>query len=330
LIKTRARDHYEKASSSHLRRRHLCRRLRSSRPEYRNCELSPEKQSGRLRGAAPPGSASAASSKAQSQDAGVHAFTPGRPFAKGHAREWILDLASSLGGDRRGDAVTMMNLTPVFLTMDEDSVTEAMAAIQELIVIENAKNLNRRRNPNGDGKFDTLMMLSLIRMAQTNPEDALAFLKREPNHNDGTTMMLVFGRLAADDPQRAEQLALSMDKKEQRDALLALTFALINKDPLAALALAERYPETLGGGKQREQIFEVWVKRDPKTAMAAAVQETAKTNDPELVRNTIEEWCKTDPAAAAQWANAHEGPGRVIARAMVLERRARDEPQGVL
>jgi hypothetical protein len=64
--------------------------------------------------------------------------------------------------------------------------------------------------------------------------------------------------------------------------------------------------------------------------MEAAVQEMTHSRNPELVRNTIEEWYKTDPAAAAQWASAHEGTGSVAARAMILEKRAREEPQAVL
>ncbi len=267
--------------------------------------------------------------KVGAADSAVRAFLPGRPFAKGHAMEWLLSLVPSLGGDRRGNAISMMNFTQVFLTMDDSAVREALAAVQELSALEDAKDPARRRNPNGDGKLDVLMMLAMVRLAQTNPEEAMATLKQNFNHNDGTTRMLVFGRLAADDPQHAEQMALSLDDKQQRDALQAVMYSFVNQDPQAALVFAGRHPGVLNDD-DRERILESWVKRDPQPAMAAAVHEMAKSRNPELVRQTIEEWYKFEPAAAAQWASAHEGAGSVVARAIILERRAHDEPEAVV
>ncbi|HWB04742.1 MAG TPA: hypothetical protein VG796_17065 [Verrucomicrobiales bacterium] len=262
-------------------------------------------------------------------NSGIRPFVPGRPFAKGHAREWLAGLVSEFGGNRRGDFVTLMNLQPVFLTMDGESVQEAMAAALEMSAIEDTKNPARRRNPNGDGKLDTLIMLTMMRMAQTNPEQAMEALKKNFNHNDGTTRALVFGRLAADDPQRAEQLALLLDKDHQHEGLEAVMYALSNKDPQAALDLAARHAGSVDP-RHCGQILESWANRDPQTAMAAAVQEMAKSGNSEFVRNTIEEWCKKDLAAAAKWAAAHEGPGSVVARAMVLERSIKEDPQAAL
>jgi hypothetical protein len=262
-------------------------------------------------------------------DSFVRPFTPGRPFAPGHARDWLLSLTAGMGGDRRGNAIAMVTNLQRFMTMDEASVREALTALEELIVIEDAKNPSRRRNPNGDGVLDNLLELSMMRMVQINPGEALAMLKKNFSLNDGTTRLLVLGMLTGNDPQRAEQLVLSMEKDQQKDALESVMYALINRDPEAALAFASRHPET-NDEKYRERILESWVKRDPKAAMAAAVQDAVTSNNPELIRNTIEEWCKSDPAAATQWANAHEGAGHVTARAMVLERRAREEPEAVL
>ncbi|HEX2751313.1 MAG TPA: hypothetical protein VHM91_25110, partial [Verrucomicrobiales bacterium] len=242
---------------------------------------------------------------------GVRRFAPGRPFAKGHAREWILGLLPSLDGDRRGRAIAEMNLNPEFLTMDDESVREALAAVEELSSIEDAKNPDRRRNPNGDGKLDTLKMLAMIRLAQTNPEEALAALKQNFNHNDGMTRLFVFGRLTEDDPQRAEQLALSVEKGKQKEALSAVMFSLANKDPQAALALAGRHPGVLDD-RSREGLLESWAQRDPASAMTAAVQAMEQSKNSELVRNTIEEWYKKDPAAAVQWAATHEGTGSTV------------------
>lgn len=259
----------------------------------------------------------------------VRPFVPGRPFAKGHAREWILGLLPSLNGDRRGRGIAEMNLTPEFLTMDDESVREALAAVDELSAIEDGKDPARRRNPNGDGKLDSLKMLAMIRLAQTNPEEAIAMLKQNFNHNDGTTMHFVFGRLAGDDPRRAEQLALSLDERQQKQALNAVALAVANKDPEAALTLAARHSGILDD-RMRKAVLENWSQRDPLPAMTAAVREMENSGNPELVRNTIEEWYKKDPAAAAQWASTHEGTGSVVARAMVLERQAKEDPQAAL
>ena len=277
--------------------------------------------------AAPPGATH--SRPAALADAQVRAFVPGRPFSKGHATEWLLDLVSGLSGDRRGNAITFANNMQSFMTMDDDSVRETLAALEELIATADAKNPERRRNPNGDGKLDSLLEFSMLRLVQTQPEEALAILKKNWKLNDGSTRLMVFGSLAARDPQRAEQLALGLDKEQRKDALESVMYALINKQPQAALDLAARHPET-GDEKYRERILEAWVQNDPPAAMAAAVKEMTASNNPEAVRNTIEEWSKHDPTAAAQWANSHEGPGRVIARAMVLDQRARKEPQAVL
>ena len=271
----------------------------------------------------------AADQRAAGTDPPVRPFVPGRPFAKGHAKQWLLELTSGMGGDRRGNAIAFAACMPSFMTMDDDSVRETLAALEELIASEDAKNPERRRNPNGDGKLDSLMEISMMRLVQTKPEEALAMLKKNWSLNDGSTRLMVFGVLAAKDPQRAEQLALGMEPDQRKDALEAVMYTHINKDPQAALDIASRHPE-ISGGNYRERILEAWSKRDPNAAMTAAVKEMGASNNPEVVRNTIEEWAKRDPAAAAAWANSHEGRGRVIARAMMLDRRAQEEPQSVL
>jgi hypothetical protein len=274
-------------------------------------------------------SGTGAAGRGDAAGAAARPFIPGRPFEKGQAREWILGLLPSLSGDRRADLITLMNIAPVFLTMDAASVQEAMAAMEELRAAEDAKNPDRRRNPNGDGKLDSLLMLTMIRLAQTDPESALTALKADFDHNDGLSRMLVLGRLAEDDPQRAERLALSLDKKQQREALQAIVYSLSGKDPAGALAFAARHPGALDE-HDRKRILEGWVRRDPQPAMAAAIEQAALTKNTEVLRNTIEEWCKVDTAAAALWAAGYDGPGSVAARAMVLERRMRDDPQAAL
>lgn len=260
----------------------------------------------------------------------VRDFEPGRPFPKGRARDWILTLTPSLGGDRRGNAIALMQQMPAFLTMDKDSVREVADALQELIAEADARNPKRRRNPNGDGVLDTLLEFALIRMARTEPDEALELLKQNFDLNDGSTRVMVIGTLAASDPQRAEQMALSLDKGQQREALESVLYALMNTDPSAAMALAARHQDVINVNKRREEILEGWLRRDPRAAMNAAVQAMAASGNSELVRSTIEEWTKSDPAAAAQWAAAHEGPGSIVARAMVLEKQAREDPQGTL
>ncbi len=294
-----------------------------------------QRSKGRITGGAAgsgPGSAGGAGVVAPGKAAsaeGARAFTSGRPFAEGQAREWLLGLVPALGGDRRGNYIAMMNYMPLFLTMDPASTREAMAAIQELIAAENEKNPDRRRNPNGDGKLDTLLTLTLLRMAQTAPEAAMEIMKRNFDHEDGSARLLFFGRLTEDDPAKAEQLALSLENKQRREALEAVMYAMMNKNPQEALALAARHPGEVSG-KAQEKILEEWAKRDPLPAMAAAVTEMEKSGNSELVRQSLEEWMKKDPAAAARWAAEHAGTGSVTARAMVLEGQLRDNPQAVL
>ena len=68
----------------------------------------------------------------------------------------------------------------------------------------------------------------LMRLVQTDPEEALAMLKKNWRLNDGETRLKVFGVLAAKDPQRAEQLALGMEPDQRKDALEAVMYTHIN------------------------------------------------------------------------------------------------------
>lgn len=259
----------------------------------------------------------------------VRPFTPGRPFAKGHAKAWIASLLPSLSGDRRGYAIASMNLSPLFSTMDGEALKEALAAIQEMSDAEDIRNPARRRNPNGDGGLDYLKMLALLRMVKTDPDAAVGQLKENWEHNDGSTRFLMLGTLAMDDPARAEQVALTFEDKQRRDALKSVVHALTGRDPEAALAFADRHTGLLDDG-DRENIFEGWVRRDPASAMAAASRTTSQSGNPEFVRNTVEEWYKVDPSAATAWAATYDGPGKTAAKAMILERELNESPQAAL
>ncbi len=259
----------------------------------------------------------------------VRAFVPGRPFLKGQARAWLLSLIAGTSGDRVGNALATVESQRLFLTMDADSTREAVAALKELMTQRGSNGVPRQpAGPNGD-ILTRLLGLGMMRTAEFDPDAAFAMLRETPDLNDGETMLMVFGRLAAQDIVRAEQMALTLPDEQRETAVMAVLGVVANKDPAAALDFADKYPETFDR-RERQRFLEQWVRRDPLPAMKAAVKEMVKSEESELLRQPFDEWYKQDPAAASRWAGSHDGPGKVTAQALLLEKRAGDNPAALL
>ncbi len=256
-------------------------------------------------------------------------FTPGRPFAKGEAKAWLLSLASSLDGDGRIMAIAMVDVSQQFLTMDEASIMEAGAALRELLAQYEAGDPAITGIHDADDLLEGGMMLTLIRLAQIRPEAALEVLQESPDVKSYEAMLFVFGRLAADNPQRAEQIALTFEGKQRGQAMEAILYSMAGKNPAGALEFAARYPEDIDD-YDRQRVLETWARRNPREASEAAVQSMQHSGNPEVLRNTLEEWWKLDAKAAAAWAAGLQGPASVTAQAMFLEKRAGEEPEAVL
>ena len=275
--------------------------------------------------AAPSGQAAGKTSG----EGSVRAFVAGRPFPKGEARAWLLSLIAGTSGDRIGGALAGVESQRVFLTMDADSTREAVASLKELMTQRGSNGVPRQpAGPNGD-ILTRLLGLSMMRTAEFDPDAAFAMLRETPDLNDGETMLGVFGRFALQDIARAEQLALTLPDRQRGTALMAVLGVVANKDPAAALDFADKYPKILDR-RERQRFLEQWARRDPLPAMTAAVKEMVKSGETELLRQPFDEWYKQDANAAAQWAESHDGPGKVTAQALLLEKRAGDEPASLL
>lgn len=224
-------------------------------------------------------------------------------------------MAPGMSGDKRGNAVAFMRASQVFSTMDEASVLEAWAALEELGPEHAAKN-----NPNG-GWLERLMMFATCRIAEYSPETAASILKNRRDLVDGEAMLVVFGSMAARDLARTEALALTLTGETQAYALGAIVWGIENDDPSAALNFAEKHKLDV------RELLETWVLRDPKSAMDAAARLVQKSGEPKLIRETFNAWHKKDKEAAIAWAADYNGPGNVSVRAYVLATRAEEDPE---
>lgn len=262
----------------------------------------------------------------------VQTFAPGKRFAKGHAKEWLLALAASLGGDNpdRGNEMAFVEAVQIFLTMDEASALEAGAALKELLLAYEAGDAALKAIHEGDDMAQAGLMLTMVRLAQINPATALTMLQGLPEGGTPSKVMrVVIGRLAAQDPARAEQMALTLPEQQRRGALEGIMYSIGRKDPAAALEMAARYPQEISD-HDRNRLLQQWARRDPPAAMGGAVKVMEQSGDNGAVRQIFEEFLRKDSKAAAQWAATHPGPGATTMQAMLLEERASGEPQSVL
>ena len=253
----------------------------------------------------------------------VRAFTPGRPFPAGGARAWLLAQAAGFGGDKRTQALAMIEAAQAILTMDAASGRELADAINELLAPDSQGDPAVAQLP--DGLLKSAMMMNMVRLAQENPEEAFNMLKANPEIGDGDAMLFVMGRIAAADPTRAEHLALTLEERQRENALEATAAAIGAKDPAAALAFGARYPEALGWHEQC-RILESWARRDPQRAMPEAVRAMQAMQQPELLRQPLDEWFKRDPAAATAWAATQTGETRLVAETLLVQKQAAENP----
>jgi hypothetical protein len=295
----------------------------------------PEKKPGPVAAAAIPRSATAAATAAEKANTaeGVRKFMAGRPFPKGGAKAWLLQLAMTLNGDDEAMIPELLDVVQTVMTMDEESAKEMADALVEFaLMIENEDPALKAlpANAKADDLVEGGLMLAMIRLSQFNPEAVLAMMQKHPGMgDDDMVQMLVFGRLASKDPQRAEQLALSLPEDSREGALESILKSMAAKDPRAALAFAQKYPEDLSNSDMG-QVLQNWAKREPQQAVAEAVRLTGESGNSEMVTAAFAEWLRKDAPSAGAWAATHEGAGKTAVQALLLEERAKKDPSSVL
>jgi hypothetical protein len=147
---------------------------------------------------------------------------------------------------------------------------------------------------------------------------------------------IVFARVAMQGAAQAEAMLAGLDAKHHREALEGILDTTAAKDPVAALALAGRYPDEVPEYVQRKMISRIMA-RDPQQGIAAILSVTENDGDGkyrdrkhETLHAAMEEWHQQDAAAATAWAQARTGPGESTAKAWLLERKADDDPQAAM
>jgi hypothetical protein len=146
---------------------------------------------------------------------------------------------------------------------------------------------------------------------------------------DGQAVQIVFSRMVMQNEAQAATMIESIDPKYRRTALDVVLQNLAGKDPLAALALVEKYPGDAPENRQNEIISSL-MKKDPQQGIAAAVKLTEMGKGTGFLRQGMNEWAAADKSAAEAWAAAYTGTGQTTARAWLLERKAAADPLGSL
>ncbi len=170
-------------------------------------------------------------------------------------------------------------------------------------------------------------------LAAENPAQALEMLKHNPALGNRGAWNTFFNNLAAHDPRKAIELALSLSPgKNQADAISALASSWGLSDPVAALSWVKQLP----AGPTRQQALgrtlSMLAWKDPAEAVKVAMEELPsgwqKYN---AVSQALGKWMEKDAAAARAWAEKLP-PGDLRNRALssVVATWAKSDPQGAL
>jgi hypothetical protein len=268
-----------------------------------------------------------AAANAAAGSAEVREFQPGRPFAPGGAKAWLLSLAAKLAEQGGGDfPIELVDLAQIFVTMDEGSITEVNAALSELMAMYEADDPLLKSINDMDDMLEGALIVSAFRLSQLNPAAAIEQLSKGGKEVPDEIAKLIFARLAAKEPAKAEAMLDSLQGDTRRHAVEGMIHGLMGRDPEAALALAEKYPE----GQQSynmNRLLQRMVERDPAKAIAAAVRMTEK-KDAGVLLETFHHWQEKDQNAALKWAETYTGAGQSSVRGHQLQQRAASDPEG--
>jgi hypothetical protein len=257
----------------------------------------------------------------------VREFQPGRPFAPGGGKAWLLSLAAKLAEHGGGDfSIELVDLAQIFVTMDEGSITEVNAALRELMAMYEADDPLLKSIDDLDDMLEGALLVSAFRLSQLNPAAAIEQLSKAGKEVPDEVAKLIFARLAAQDPVKAEAMLDGLPPETRKDAVEGMIHSLMGRDPEAALALAEKYPEAQKGYIM-DRLLQRMVERDPAKAIAAATRITEKQNAATLI-STFHHWHQKDRDAAQKWAEGYTGPGHASVRGYQLEQRALTDAEG--
>ncbi len=262
------------------------------------------------------GAGKAGASAAAKSGEEVTAFKPGRPFARGQAKYWILALMAKMK-NIEDDPVEAMEMATEVLTMDKECAQEIAMTLREMMGAPGQEDEMKEM-------FQAGLGVALYRWSREDPRAVLEFVKNSPAILDEEVMSMVFMRLGSSDPGMAEQALAGMPAEQRAGAIEGLLLSMGTKDPAAALALAERHPED--AADHFGDIIEKMAAKDGRTAAETVARLIKNKTGNVQLSSAIDPWLKADPAAARAWVASYSGEGKASATSTVLAHQFQSSP----
>jgi hypothetical protein len=198
-------------------------------------------------------------------------------------------------------------------------------------IAETIKQL-RDSSPDWDPDARAAIHLLLTRWAGEAPDQALASLKTlDPTKHGGDATSILSG-IAATDPLRAAKWLEDPDNRMTAFPVIghflagSITKEWVRRDPSAALAWAEKLPDTQRIGAY-VALMGTLASSDPRTASSLVTKLEDGGPRREAIKNIATLWSKQAPEAAMAWVQTLAGDDRQSALTETLGGWASKQPQ---
>jgi RNA polymerase sigma factor (sigma-70 family) len=224
-------------------------------------------------------------------------------------------------------------LQEILAQRDSMSLIRAMLEFADTVPIGDiASVIEELRNstPEWDPDAKMLMRVLLTRWASENPDAALASLKTMDIKKGEEASTLLSG-LAAADPQRAAAWLTDPENPLVDFPFMGQILAgsigkeWVRQDPAAALAWAEKLPDTQRGGAL-VGVLGTLAGTDPARAASLATQLDEGGTRRHVIGDIAQAWAKSSPTEAMAWARSLPGEDGTTAMLKSLESWSRNEP----
>jgi hypothetical protein len=178
-------------------------------------------------------------------------------------------------------------------------------------------------------KDDALRNGAILRsaepLAKTDPEGTVSWLLANPGEASQRRLDNVYNTWAQKDQQAALASFNALPAGENRsNALRGVVTSVAAKDPLAAVALMDRYPGDVTDRAVQNVIWHSFGS-DPATAASQISRITNERDREQMYRRALNAWSERDSTAAQAWMQANPVPETI--KQQVLRRQAERAPK---
>lgn len=145
------------------------------------------------------------------------------------------------------------------------------------------------------------LMAAAAAMAESNPQAAVAFVRRHKGHEWSGAFYSLLSAWAAKDPEGAAQFALAEKSGQLRENTLSEVCAsLASAAPQRAWAFASSLPKLSEKFNLQQRVISSLAARDPRAALAMLEREPGRDRS-RLIETVASNWGMRDPKAALEW-----------------------------